>query len=421
MNYLSKDVLTNKCNHPAIVLPGAATGLATIRGLAEGHLKVYAILFEHRDAIQYSKYSQTVKFKNSMQNEKQFMAELLAFVSSLATKAVIFPSKDSQALFLARHKQALSPFLIMPNTSYEQLRDIICKDRLHGKAPANVNLIPSIISPSAAELKSWCAENPGPYFLKPFYQGIACCHFSDKNIQFPDSNSLISYAKQNGLNGVIVQRFLKGGDGYIFDCYGLCNFDGEVVVRATHRRFRQLQPDTGTTTYGEIPANLSVEDENAILDATKELLDTLHYHGIFGIEWLQDKNTGKFYLIDFNARPFSSIGHLTSCGLNLPLLSYQELIGENLSSIPEIPKLKHKYWMSFTRDLDSFLTKRTQKEIHLVAWLTSILKCRSFAYWDFRDPLPALFQFALLLKRLTKKIIKTIRWRRLSVISAEKK
>ena len=152
--------------------------------------------------------------------------------------------------------------------------------------------------------------------------------------------------------------------------------------------------------------NLSEGDESAIFEKTERLLSVIRFHGIFGIEWLHDKKTGQFYLIDFNARPFSSIGHLTACGLNLPLLAYRELIGDDLAGLEQRPVLKHKYWIDLLRDLRS---SRLSGVMGWSDWFRSILRCRSFAYWDWRDPGPGLYRvlqiFTLVMRLVVKKMV----------------
>ena len=132
---------------------------------------------------------------------------------------------------------------------------------------------------------------------------------------------------------------MLGGDGHILDCYGLCASHCRPITLASHRRIRQGPANFGTTSYGEIPLRGDEAMESRLFDYTSRLLGGLKYHGIFGIEWLHDRETGELYLIDFNARPFSSIGHLHDCGLNLPLLAYRELCGEDLSHVPIRPTL----------------------------------------------------------------------------------
>ncbi|MCP5245168.1 MAG: hypothetical protein H6937_04120 [Burkholderiales bacterium] len=132
-------------------------------------------------------------------------------------------------------------------------------------------------------------------------------------------------------------------------------------------------------------------------------------HGIFGIEWLEDKNTGIFYLIDFNARPFTSISHLQSCGLNLPHLAYQNLIADDLSGIETRPQLERKYWVDLLLDLWSFQDKLASREIGKLEWIRSLPICRSYAYWSWKDPKPGLYRFWMIGKLLIDRVLKQLK------------
>jgi len=388
----------------AIVLSGLATGLATIRGLAEGSIPTFLVTFKDKDLAEFSRFSKVVRFKNDLTNEVNFIEELITFSTSFDEKPVIYPSSDSQALLLAKYENRLRDHLLFSSNSCKKLESIIHKDNLYLLAQNKVPLIPSINSPTLAKLEQWSNKFTGPYFLKPFYEGIAGATFLEKNIQLENQTELLDFAKEKGLSSIVIQQLLTGGDDFIFDCYGYCDRDGNIVVQATHRRIRQLSPDYGTTCFGEIPANLAHNGDQTIMKLSKTLLSGMNYHGIFAIEWLQDKKTGDFFLIDFNARSFSSISHLTDCGLNLPLLAFQELSGNDYEPLLQRSKLKHKYWMNFTRDFGSFLLKNKAGKLGLLTWFCSILKCRCFAIWKLSDPLPALYQFTLLAKLIWKRI-----------------
>jgi predicted ATP-grasp superfamily ATP-dependent carboligase len=140
--------------------------------------------------------------------------------------------------------------------------------------------------------------------------------------------------------------------------------------------------------------------ETKLFDFTRRLLSEVGYHGIFGIEWLHETTTDELYVIDFNARPFLSIGHLIDSGLNLPLLAYLELIGHDLDDVRPLPVLKRLLWMNVLRDSR---TLRQCRNITLMAWLGSILRCHSFAVWNSADPGPWLHQSALMLREQWRK------------------
>jgi len=161
---------------------------------------------------------------------------------------------------------------------------------------------------------------------------------------------------------------------------------------ASLRRLRQTPPNFGSTCYVEITASFGAATDQKIFHDSEKLLAAVRYHGIFGIEWLYERATGKFYLIDFNARPFLTIGHLFACGLNLPALAYRELTGRLPATVNRLPALRHIIWMDALRDMGTLMEVETNVLTALAVWTIAAWRCRSFAYQSWRDPLPGIAQ-----------------------------
>lgn len=384
--------MTTKNNKPkAIVLSKVVTGLATIRGIAKGQVDVIAAIFKSDEPVKYSLCCSKVDISN-LSVEQEILEWLIDYVKKIKPRPVVIPTSDELALMLARNYEILSPYCRLWQTDYEDLKKIVNKNSLYSIADAaGIKTVPAIVEPNLEQIREWASSNSAPYFLKPFYEGIAECKLTQKNLILKTREELIDYVNRTGAKALVVQRLIQGGDGFIFDTYGLCDKNGKILTIASHRRWRQHPPDTGTTSLGEIPGAES-KVESVLFENTNLLLREIKFHGIFGIEWLQDKNTGEHYIIDFNARPFTSIGHLTSCGLNLPLLAYRELLEEDLSDVEYRPLVKHKYWIDFLHDLWSLKEKKERNEIKWLEWAKSVLPCKSFAYWDWRDPGPGIYR-----------------------------
>lgn len=389
---------------PAVVLSFGGTGLATVRCLAKGAMKIYAAYFAGaRDGVEvrYSRRSTPIALDFSPEDDDALLRWLRGLSRSLGQRPVVFPTSDATALFLARHAPALRDACMTWQNDHDALRAIICKDRLYRAAEAaGIRVPPMLVAPAVDEIRAWCRENPPPYFVKPFYASIGGCALTRKNRIFGSEAELLGYARSTSLRHIIVQRMIDCGDGRVHDAYGLCDARGEVLALASHRRIRQYPPDTGATSHGEIPITFDPGLEREIFRCTRELLSRVPYHGIFGIEWLHEKGTGALYLTDFNARPFSSIGHLADCGLNLPLLAYHELATGERPSVDLHPRLEPRHWTDFNRDLRSF---RESRRRHGQTWrdfAESVLRCTSFAYFDLRDPGPWLCRSVNLLRSL---------------------
>lgn len=380
----------------AIVLCRAVTGLATVRSLHRAGVRVLALVFSERDLTRYTRCADVVVVPEAAHGGRaliDWLAEQAARLMQDGGRPVVIPTSDEQALLLAEHAEQLAACCRVWTTGHQELTRIVSKDGLYAIAEQlGVPTVPSITEPTLDELRDWSAVHPAPYFLKPFYVGVAGSRMRQKNLVLATRDELLDYVERHGSHALIVQRLLRGGDGYVFDCYGVCDAQGRVVQMATHRRWRQFRPDCGATSFGEIPSGLPEAQDRVLIEQTRQLLGGMRYHGIFGIEWLLERDTGRFYVIDFNARPFMSLGHLTDCGLNLPALTYDELIGQLPRDLPLVPVLRHLWWVDLLRDLQTLRELQTSGRLSWGAWLRSVLRCRSAAYLDWRDPVPGLLR-----------------------------
>jgi D-aspartate ligase len=285
----------------------------------------------------------------------------------------------------------LRPYFRIWDLPSESLGRIVNKTTLYEAArSAGTPVIPSLSTPTIAQVVEWSLQHPGPYLLKPSYDGIGTCKLKTKNLLLETRDQLVNHVRMHGSDSLVIQRMIRGGDGNIFDCYGLCDREGRVVSITSHQRLRQFPPDFGTTSMGEIPAALPSRDEQFLFAATEQFFNTVKFNGIFGIEWLREETTGAFYLIDCNARPFLTIGHLYDCGVNLPLLAYRELTGESLADVKPRPVVQRKRWVYFSHDTDTFRELRATGRLDFITWVLSLASCRSFAYVSWSDPLPGI-------------------------------
>lgn len=386
---------------PAIVLCNTVTGIATVRALAECGVEVHACVFSADDPLHDSRYATKVPCYHLRNDDMGLIRFLVHYARKLGRQPVVFPTGDVHALLLAKHSADLEPYCRLWQLPHAQLALLINKTTLYQTAQAaGAPVIPSLATPTLAEVTAWSSQNQGPYILKPSYDGVASCKLGRKNLVLADRDQLLSYVMSYGGESLVVQRMIHGGDGNIFDCYGLCDCQGRVVCLTSHRRIRQFPPNFGATSLGEIPASLSPSEEQFLFEATERLLERVRFHGIFGIEWLREAATGAFYLIDFNARPFLTIGHLHDCGVNLPLLAYRDLIGESLANVEPRPAVSRRRWIYITRDLDTFRAlSRTPQRVSFISWLISVAGCRSFAYLSWRDPMPGMRSILQILGR----------------------
>ena len=376
-----------------IVLSRTVTGLETVRCLAKAGIRVHAIYFEKNDPVQFSRYCRAIYCDPAHQDDQHLLDFLITIAKDLGHRPIVVPTCDAHALLLARWRALLARSCQVMGASYAALSNVVNKDELHRETErAGLATIPTLVAPDVAAATTWSAIHPPPYLVKPFYAGVATARMTQKNRVVETRDALLAFLGSGTNESLIVQRLIRGGDGYIFDCYGYCNRQGQIVAMASKRRLHQHLPDYGTCSMGQIPASIEghPEIEATIFADTRRLFQTVDYHGIFGVEWLLERDTGRIYLIDFNARPFMSIGHVAAAGLNLPALAYADMTGEDLSATDQTPRLKQLLGVNVLRDLESLQVRRANGTMRIAHWFRMVLRCRYFYYTDWRDPGPAL-------------------------------
>ncbi|TFW03104.1 hypothetical protein E4K72_13075 [Oxalobacteraceae bacterium OM1] len=382
----------------AIVLSRSVTGLGTVRSLAKAGVDVHAFYFDSHDLVRLSRYC-TAMLADTCPNGDALIEKLIDYAGALGNRPVVVPTCDEHALLLARAKDRLRPFCRVLADDGARLDSLVNKDGLYAHAvAAGVQTIPYVVGPTLEEAAAWSTQHPAPYLVKPFYTGVATARIKTKNCVFQSRDELLRFVAEGSMDALIIQRLIRGGDGYIYDCYGYTDRSGHLLSMASRRRWRQNTPDFGTCTAGEIPADRSTEE--VIFAGTRRLLEQIGYRGMFAVEWLLDRSSGVYYVIDFNARPAMGVAHLTAAGLNLPALAYADAVGDDLQDVELFPRLRKLASVDLLRDLESFIAKRRCKQIRTGEWLISLCRCRHFYYLDWQDPLPGIARITDVLLRI---------------------
>lgn len=382
-----------KTRPPAIVLGLGVNGLTVARCLAWEGVAVHGASFRQDDIGRWSRTCRTLDLSRAAGDEDAIAEWTVEYARRLGDRPVVFPTSDALALMVARHRDRLAESCRVTENGFRLLESIVRKDGLAARVKAaGLNALPSIDAPTIDRLREWCHEHPGPYLAKPYYVESNDNPLAAKNRIFAAAKELLSFIRSCPTEGqgLIVQRSLQGGDDWLYSVAGLCDRVGRIVVMATKRKVIQYPPDYGITSHGAIPACPTREDEERYFAATRRLLDGLGYHGMFGVEWLLERDTGEIYLTDFNARSLYTTGHYRDCGLNLPYLAYRELCGDDLSGQEETPVLPPTQWIDVWATLGSYRRLRGAGRLSLPCVVRAILRSRSYAIWSWRDPLPGI-------------------------------
>jgi predicted ATP-grasp superfamily ATP-dependent carboligase len=125
----------------------------------------------------------------------------------------------------------------------------------------------------------------------------------------------------------IVQDYIRSADEYVF---GALYDHGQPLATFQHRQIRGDSYIGGGGVYREAVSMPALEE------AGRTLLDSLEYHGLACIEYMEDKETGEFVLTEINPRMWQSLPCAVQAGADFPY--YYWLSTQGLSS-----KINHEY------------------------------------------------------------------------------
>ncbi|MGM0605496.1 MAG: carboxylate--amine ligase [Halobacteriota archaeon] len=107
----------------------------------------------------------------------------------------------------------------------------------------------------------------------------------------------------------IAQEYVRSADEYVF---GALYDHGEPLLTFQHR---QIRGDSYTGGGGVYRETVSIPELEAV---GRTLLDSLEYHGLACIEYMEDADTGEFVLTEINPRMWQSLPCAVLAGADFP-------------------------------------------------------------------------------------------------------
>ena len=179
----------------------------------------------------------------------------------------------------------------------------------------------------------------------------------------------------------MIQPYISGGDDHIYSFHAYLNQHSEPLAYFAGRKIRNYPRDCGLSTF------LELVKEPEVISLGLQILRKLIFVGPVKLDFKKDAGSGRFYLLEINAR-FTLWNHLgVACGINIPLAAYADLTGQPTS-------LQTEYrtgvrWLSFGNDFRSFLRDyHREGDLSWAQYLMSLSGPKVYPIFDWRDPLP---------------------------------
>jgi D-aspartate ligase len=189
---------------------------------------------------------------------------------------------------------------------------------------------------------------------------------------------------------IMVQEVIPGSGETQFSVAAFCQ-DGETLLKMTARRTRQYPID-----YGLGSSFVEALEVPEIIAPAEKLLRFMRVSGMVEVEFKLDHRDNQYKLLDINIRPWGWHTLCEACGLDFSYIQYCAVLGQAPAAIT--PRYG-AHWVRFITDLPAGRQEMQAGITTGRGYLRSLRGKTVFSVFDWRDPLPAFGDIAVVFKR----------------------
>jgi predicted ATP-grasp superfamily ATP-dependent carboligase len=365
---------------PVVVLGAGYGGLGAARSLGRLGVAAWGVHSRGDAPGLASRYWRATAVWDMAASAEETLGFMRALAARVGRRAVLLPTTDAAALFIAAHAAALEEAFLFAAPPFELVRALVDKRRLQQLLAAAGLPAPRTAFPVDADaVRRFAREIGGPIVAKeadPRMPGVSWkAVVTNAEALLADAEA----ARILGLGNLMLQEYVAGGDdaSWMFDGY----FDAGSACRAAFvgRKLRQYPPGAGV-------ASLAVCARNEEVEATVvAFLRGLGYRGMVDVDLRYDARDGRYKMLDVNPRLGAAFRlFVDRRGLDVARVAYLDATGQ---AIPPVEPVEGRRWML---EEDATALVRREGRIGALAWAASLRGVRELAWFALDDPRPLL-------------------------------
>lgn len=366
----------------ALILGASPNALSAARSLGRAGLNV--VVAASRSDRTFARSRHVARFVDLDGLDDGAVCDHLLTLHQTRHRPFLLATGDRYALLLAKHQDRLASKYCFVSPTHAALDAIIDKSRLYRIAKQHGFAHPRFhVVEQRSDIADAIANVPTPCYVKP-----ALAHkwraFKGSKLERADTaedlRRILDTFVAQGL-AAIPQEIIPGNDTEVVSVVTYIDRSGSPIAWRTKRKLRQYPPGAGDASAQEI----CYEPEVAALGL--KLLAIVGHRGPATVEFRKDSRDGRFVLMEINARTILGQEMISRSGFDVPLIAYCDATGQALPSVGAPVFVR---WASFGADFRAFRALRKRGAITTLEWLTSLSRCRAFAYFAADDVWPAI-------------------------------
>jgi predicted ATP-grasp superfamily ATP-dependent carboligase len=373
-----------------VVIGGGCQGLGIARSLGRRGIPVCLI----DDEVSIARASRFVRESvrvPSLRSERALLEALALAHDRLSLSGwVLYPTREENIAGIAANRDELQRTFRVPTPGLDSIHHAWDKRKVYGLAEQLSVPVPRTWFPrSERDLDEIKVRDP--VILKPaikehfFYATHAKAWRANTSAEL-----LAAFRRATEImpaSEVIVQEMIPGGGE---EQYAYCAFfrEGRPAASMTVRRRRQHPSDFGiASTYVE---TISLPE---LAEPSCRFLAAIDYYGLVELEYKRDPRDGAYKLLDVNARTWGYHSLGGSAGVDFPYLLFRDQIGTRVKEAHARPGVS---WVRLSTDVPNALRDFYAGRLRPREYLRSLRAVNTEAVFSINDPLPGLYEIALL-------------------------
>jgi D-aspartate ligase len=303
----------------AVVIGGYANGVSALRSLARTGVRTAVVLTKPHDVAHLSRYAHESHRVFDLHRRPDGLIDLLQDRASDWRGWALIPTNDYALTALAQHRELLSRWYPLTIPEAEVVRQLVVKPNTYRVAREVGIDLPRCYGP-ASRATAQRADIAYPVVVKPLVSAAFWERFGKKLFVAQTPLELVLIIDQIERAGMAAEVFdlVPGADDEFYNYTVYLDGNGNPAAEFAFRKLRKAPPHFGVARAAEPAAAPELREP------TIELLRRIGWRGVASAEYKRDPRDGRFRLMEINGRCYLSHALATRCGVNYPLLIWQE-------------------------------------------------------------------------------------------------
>ncbi len=328
--------------------------------------------------------------KLSPSTEKDLLSKLITWAKSKSHKPILIATHDNYMLFVDKYLHELKDYFLITLQEQGLATNIMIKSNLHKLAeknglnvPLTLNINLNNIDDEVFKIEKYLEY---PLIIKPGESAPFVAKFRKKVFEIYNREQLIEHLSLIKLHNFecVAQQVIKGSDEHmlLYDAY--VDSHGNINHEFTGQKLRQWPIKFGASCFMHSKINPE------LAEIGRNFLKSIKWRGFAEIEFKQDAENGKYYIIEINARHTNFNQLLVDMGFDITMLTFQDLYG--LELIPnnfaqaEQPDFAFCYSHEDRHSIRSYIDNGLYSKDKIKEQNKN--KIVTYAIWNPMDPLP---------------------------------